>query len=206
MHAFNSLLLALPATILAGGAGAAVIYDDIPDVSIKLGSKASYNLDIDGNSSNDFTFRDASFLDFTSPLDSIDIEGESTNLLSSFLALGDVIDDTVVFNGTQVVATNKAYSHPFQAEVAPKSSFVGLQFASGSDKLFGWARFSRNSDANDVTATLFDIAYEDSGASLRAGDGLSVPAPVPLPASALLLACGLGALGFARRRRVQVAR
>ena len=53
--------------------------------------------------------------------------------------------------------------------------FMGLKFNAGGQTLYGWARVSVKADENGQSFTVFDYAYEDSGAPIRAGEGIVSP-------------------------------
>jgi len=84
---------------------------------------------------------------------------------------------------------------------APGSSgFAGLKISDGPTDIFAWLRFSVSNDAKGfpVDVTLIDWAYEDTGASILAGQTVSA---VPLPGSLGLLAMGVSGLAAFRRRK-----
>ena len=87
----------------------------------------------------------------------------------------------------------------FERIDAEAISYIGLTFDPGDGTRFGFALLQG--------ATLFDFAYEDvagAPASARPGPFAPIPdvAPIPLPASAPLLALAAAGLALLRRRRV----
>ena len=86
----------------------------------------------------------------------------------------------------------------FGAIDSEKISYIGLSFDPGDGTRFGFALLSGR--------TLIDFAYKDvpgESASAQPGPCAPIPdvAPVPLPASAPLLALAAAGLAMLRRRR-----
>ena len=59
---------------------------------------------------------------------------------------------------------------------------------------FGWIRVKYEYDPQELT--IFDFAYDDTGAHITAGDtGATPPNPTPTPGTGLLFGLGLLAMG-----------
>jgi len=87
------------------------------------------------------------------------------------------------------------------------SGFAGFKLNDNGTDIFGWLRFSIENEGPGnpfihegfpVKVTLLDWAYEDTGASILAGQTVSA---VPLPGSLGLLAMGATGLAAFRRRK-----
>jgi len=87
------------------------------------------------------------------------------------------------------------------------SGFAGFKLNDNGTDIFGWLRFSIENEGPGnpfiaegfpVKVTLIDWAYEDTGASILAGQKVSA---VPLPGSLGLLAMGVSGLAAFRRRK-----
>jgi len=80
------------------------------------------------------------------------------------------------------------------------TGYAGLKINDGSTDIYAWLRFNveHNGKGLPVNITLLDWAYEDTGASILAGQ---MPSAVPLPGSLGLLAMGATGLAAFRRRK-----
>jgi hypothetical protein len=75
------------------------------------------------------------------------------------------------------------------------SGYVGFQFQPGATTYYGWARLSVSADLlGNPVATVHEMAYENTGASIATG-------AVPEPSALGLLAAGAAGLAFWRRNR-----
>jgi hypothetical protein len=79
------------------------------------------------------------------------------------------------------------------------TGYAGFGFGDNdlTGPIFAWARVRVDVDATSAKITVFEWAYEDSGAPIRIADTGAVPAP----ATPLLTLLGLGAMGVAAYRR-----
>lgn len=114
---------------------------------------------------------------------------------ASALTLGTLIGDASVFNPGQTVGATEL--------VGGVDRIFGFRFRNegGNSLHFGWARVRLT---NGQPGVLVDYAFNaTAGASIAAGDiGRQI---VPEPATVVLTATGLGALGIVVRRRRRVA-
>jgi hypothetical protein len=184
-------------------AGAAIVYTDIPDVTILRGDPSvSFNIDAFGY--NDFSVLNTSgggpygvgtvqFRGLTGygATDLSNAAKGSTYYVRSFDA-GDLIgpdNPNAQETGSVGVVSLGTFVDP--------NKYGGLKFTGGDGMIhYGWVRFQTNtssSSTTDRTVTVFDFAYETApDTSIEAG-------AVPEPASLGLLAIGAGALAFRRR-------
>ena len=124
----------------------------------------------------------------------------ATGFLKRF-NLNDTIDSSVVGTVSSNPIHNLNFGGANNANWAPGTTgYIGLTFVSDSTTVSGWMQISYNLDGS---LTLYDFAYDASGASIMAGATTSA-VPEPSTYAAMF---GLTALGFAayRRRRRQAA-
>ena len=185
--------LALPVT-----ANASVIYFAGPALSI-TGVGSSTQLDLNGDSLNDFTFS----IGQSGALTSMTVTPLGTSHVAdsggyaALYAPGDLIDASASFVGTpRDLATYKAgpgYAGNWPNDGTP--GYLGLSFDLSGETYYGWAQVGTN--FSSTTLSVYDWAYNDTPAT-----GLDAGVPEP---STLGLFC-LGAAGvLALRRRKQRA-
>ena len=58
--------------------------------------------------------------------------------------------------------------------------FMGVKFKEGNTDLFGWVRLRSHAEKGEQFFTIFDYAYEDNGAAIKAGAGIVSPGSLSL--------------------------
>lgn len=205
---------ALPAAPLVVGAvstaSAAVVYTDVPDLTVSVGQAIFVDFGANGatgsvSTSNfagaDFVFRHAySIADIPKIYFDGASSGGSTDLVNNGLAInlapGTVLPGSNYFSHFQSALNNRGNNDANWA--AGTTGYLGFRINIGSGTGYGWAQVSYNLDNS---LTIRDFAYESSGGSI------SVPAAaIPEPASATALAALLaGSAALLKRRRQPLA-
>jgi len=197
------------AFVFSATADAAVIYSGVQNVGLDT------PVDINGDGIFDVSMTISSFATATSATNTASLNtpnnaafiGQPGGNQVAKLSAGSNISAGALFKFTdgsfRIAFSNTssgfAASGPWNG--APGSSgFAGLKIADGPTDIFAWLRFSVTNDNKGfpVDVTLIDWAYEDTGASILAGQTVSA---VPLPGSLGLLAMGISGLAAFRRRK-----
>ncbi len=117
------------------------------------------------------------------------------------LAPGYTIGSAAPFRASGSMAFYNGYANSQWLNSSP--GFLGLRFMIGGQTVYGWARVSVAPNAPNSTSarniTIFDAAYETSGAPIVAG---AVPEP---STNACIGMLALGAIGLAAHRRRRAA-
>lgn len=200
------------AFVFSASADAAIIYSGTQNIT------SDGVVDVNADGTNDFGFTVSSFNGSSSygyanlnPLagaqfiktNAFDVKKLSSG--STISAGAGVFQDIEgTFRYTVIDSSGSFFEEgPWAGTVAPDttSGFAGIKIDDNGTDIFGWLRFSIENRATDgfpSKVTLIDWAYEDTGASIRAGQTIS---EVPLPGSLGLLAMGASGLAALRRRR-----
>ncbi len=179
---------------LPAAAHASTIYNGSASFSI-TGAGSSASLDINGDSTNDFTFsisvgNGRTFMSVL-PL-GINAVAGSAGLVAMYTP-GDLIDATAPFvTGSNDLASFKSgYIGNWASDGTP--GYMGLSFDLSGSTYYGWAR--AGTDFSTTTLTVYDWAYNDqAGAGLEAG----IPEPTTL---GLFCLGAAGVLALRRRKR-----
>ncbi|MDG3004581.1 PEP-CTERM sorting domain-containing protein [Paludisphaera mucosa] len=210
------LLLAV-AAIGWGGLQTARAELIIRDVNVTLNAAAieSYDLDVDGDGTTDFTFTAAFAPDpaLTVGFDTVDVPRSNSfnNAVvvdqttgdgfptASLLALGDVISSSSLFS-FPFDQSNLFFTitiEPATGNFEGRTGFIGLRFDRGNDVLYGFAQITvkpLDDPVDPLGLTIGFVGYNDA-----AGEAAQI---VPEPSSVVLSVLGgLSLLGFARLRR-----
>jgi hypothetical protein len=175
-------------------AQAAIVYTDVPDVTITQGQGPIY-INLDSVGQNEFAI--AAFLNSVR-VNPYNIGAQSSKVLTSMsyyvnsFAAGAAIGPASAEAGGARFAGRQvgAYFYNFVGT----DKYVGLKWEVGGGNFnYGWARMDVTA-ANNGTATLFGYAYESTpNTAIAAG-------AIPEPTSLALLAAGGGAAALRRRR------
>lgn len=174
---------------------AAIVYTDVPDVTITQGQGPIY-LNLDGVGQNEFAV--AAF-NSSIRVNPYNVGGQQSKVLTSgsyyvnsFLAGVSIGPGAAEASGARF--GGRQVGGDFYNFVGT-GKFVGLKWdIGGGDFQYGWARIDVLPD-NAGTATLFSFAYESTpNTAIAAG-------AVPEPATLSILAAGGGAVALRRRRR-----
>jgi len=194
---------------------AAIIASGSVDQTID--TSASFGLDIDGDSANEFFF-DAlhSKGGAASAVGPPDPDQDSARLSSvvagsswlqgdasgapARLAAAAPIDGTGTFSSQLIdEILSSSFGPGFWQTPYPVSGFVGVRFDLAGSNHFGWIEVTANGPADIV---LNQWAYESqSDTAILAGDTGSGSSGVPIPGTATLMVSAIGALALARARR-----
>jgi len=207
------------AFVFSAAADAAVIYSGTQNIGLNTA------VDIDGDLTNDLSFgiytdtfiggsaATASFKPFNDTVNRVGfIKAPAGSAFTQIqkLGAGDTIGSSAAFNFNlkasfrygQIYTSSNSFTEDGPWSGAPGSSgFAGITIkAAGKPDIYAWLRFELTNNANGVPngITLIDWAYEDTGASILAGQTASA---VPLPGSLGLLAMGASGLAAFRRRK-----
>ena len=194
------------------------------DVNLPIGFSSSFFsspgtlLDIDGDLAFDVRLRGSSSFSSRSSSSRLNATGIGGALVSSgpMLAQGDMVDGTATYvsdvmllsrsSGSRVRCSlfgcyRSGYTNFGGAwstgSAGRYEGFLGVQLTSG---LFGWVQLDVN-DSGNGRITAYGYTTQD-GAAVSAGaiTNIVAPAPVPLPASALMLGGALAGFSWMRRR------
>ncbi len=179
----------------AHDADAAIVYTDVPDVTITQGQGPIY-INLDNAGQNEFAI--AAFLSSVR-VNPYNIGGQSSKVLTSMsyyvnsFATGAAIGPASAEAGGARFAGRQV--GPYFYNFVGTDKYVGLKWDVGGGNFnYGWARVDVTA-ANNGTATLFGYAYESTpNTAIAAG-------AIPEPTSLALLAAGGGAAALMRRRR-----
>ena len=124
-----------------------------------------------------------------------------TGTLAAELVAGALINGASTYTSS---ATPGALS-PGGAWIGGTTGYLGFKFLSGSTTLFGWAQLFIPAGTPSTTnqMRLIDMAFENSGAGIAAGDRGSLPTVPDSGSTLALLAAGCtatAALGWRRRK------
>jgi hypothetical protein len=198
-----------------GPAARAALVSRYLGVTLSAANIDSYDLDVDQNGTNDFTFQAAYVPDptLTVGFDQIKFLFGSNNAVvidtqtndgfppTSLLVPGDTVTPTSLFSGPNDTADLFSYDtiDPQTGNFNGQSGFVGFRFDGAGGEHYGYVQVSVKSlnDPNDpLDMTLGTLVYNDV-----AGQGVQVTA-VPEPGSLLVLAgMGIGISTLSRRRK-----
>jgi hypothetical protein len=200
--------LAAIATASASSAQAAIIVKNTSPVTSDNFTEGDVTWDVDGNGHDDALFKN--YLRGTSTyfgikrlygLGAFGFKGEAVQKLSA----GAMVGPTAVFCTTSV-AFESGRIRMSGGFVSGESALVGFRFTllPGSTTLYGWANITAtNGDSDDDygTFTINHWAYDDTGASILAGQTEAAAVPEPAAYAAGLGGLALGAAALRRRRQ-----
>lgn len=128
--------------------------------------------------------------------------------LAAGVTIGSIAPSGTVF-GRQNDLVNQFYNYNTGAKTGPFSGqwttggigYIGFKFVTSANQTdYGWMRVSFDPNAfshQQVSLTVIDWAYNDSGGSILTGQGL----PIPEPNTVALAFLGAGAFGLALWRQ-----
>jgi hypothetical protein len=206
--AFRAATILLVASGIYQGrpAAASIVYYDLADVLIASQCNASHQLDMNGDSVDDFEIRsfflpglgglDSEWL-VTTPYGASRVLGESrvSLLPSGFIIDGNVSPPPDWLAGADLpIFIGSPSTPPCDPDFVGTTGFLGLEFDITGNTHYGWARLTVHTEFG--IGVLHDYAYEsDPGVGIIAG-------AIPEPSTVLLLSLGgIGLLWRARRRR-----
>jgi hypothetical protein len=191
--------VALAGTAVSEGASATIIFD--PSTSYSAGDTFT----LDGTSSSEIALvfqagmgmmGDDLFLDAPGGMGASTVEfsilsagmmGDDSLVL---LGLGDTVDGSLAFGNEGFLVDNGVVSAPW---LTAMTGYAGFQFDDGTGTtLYGWLELEF--DPTSPEFTVVEWAYDDTGIPIPVGS-------IPEPGVDLLLAVGLSALAFWRKRR-----
>jgi hypothetical protein len=123
------------------------------------------------------------------------------------LSSGQAINGAGIFRAEDVASVNKnQFGTHLHGWAAGGIGFAAFEFVStvSDNRDYGWVRLEYTSGASGLpnSMTVLSWAYDDTGASIIAGDTGSAPsAPEPSTAAMALLAAGAAGVVALRRRR-----
>ena len=173
----------------------AIVYTDVPDVTITQGQGPIY-INLDNAGQNEFAI--AAFLSSVR-VNPYNIGAQASKTLTSmsyyvnsFAAGASIGPGAAESTGARFAGRQVG---PDFYNFVGTDKYVGLKWDIGGGNFnYGWARVDVSA-ANNGTATLFSYAYESTpNAPITAG-------AIPEPSSLALLAAGGGAAALKRRRR-----
>jgi hypothetical protein len=195
---------AAAATVVAGGAQAAIVYSGVVNISIPLnidgvylnlvtGATGTAGASTAGWDINPYSASTLSWFTPSTPSASHGLVrglGTSTTQVDNLFGTGYLIAATgspAPNYGTGTNQTTGATAFVFNSE----NNIVGLRFFNEATGVinYGWMRLGLGASFTDPTRRIVDWAYEDTGAGIIAG--------VPTPGAIALL----GFAGLAGRRR-----
>jgi hypothetical protein len=214
----KSALLAGAALGLPLAANADIKFVDLQQ-TVSSDTNPTFNLDMDGDGTIDFTFTAGPISDTVTPGTGNGYVGTDTNNPTP-LAPGTSIDSTAAFEtGTGVLQTTKQKKFPIDKQKGPWDTsggfqYLGVEFYIGAvnpgDLHYGWINLSactpdKNTNCGSSTdpgvIQINGFAYNTAaGQPIIAGQG-AVPEPSMLP----LLALGAAGLAALRLRRNKAA-
>lgn len=173
----------------------AIVYTDVPDVTITQGQGPIY-INLDNAGQNEFAI--AAFLSSVR-VNPYNIGAQASKTLTSvsyyvnsFAAGSSIGPGAAESSGARFAGRQVG---PDFYNFVGTDKYVGLKWDIGGGNVnYGWARVDVSA-ANQGTATLFSYAYESTpNTPITAG-------AIPEPSSLALLAAGGGAVALKRRRR-----
>ena len=178
-------------------AAGAIVYTDVPDVTITQGQGPIY-LNLDNAGQNEFAIAAFQSSIRVNPYN-IGPQASKT-LTSSTYYVNSFVPGAVIGPGANEAGGARFAGRQVGADFynfVGIDKYVGLKWDIGGGNFnFGWARIDV-SGANNGTATLLSYAYESTpNAPIVAG-------AVPEPSTLALLAAGGGAMALQRRRRTR---
>lgn len=197
----------IAALLSASSANADIILSDDMGWSgftVGDGGVDSYDWDLDSNGTTDLSFNQSlsNYLDIrlngaslaSNGLNSLQALGKSALIASSALTFGPTTTNILwsVFVGGEL-----SYANGF---TSGESTYIGFTFNPSGTDLFGWASVTLTKGTYG-SFTVDNWAYDDSGASILAGQTTAAAVPEPSTSAMGLGALALGAAGLCRWRR-----
>lgn len=196
-----------------GTQSTAAVIDLTQSASVGTGNNDNFqsvSFDISNDGTNDLTLiaDDSTPKDFDESFLTANLAGSdltNVNLLfdapgDSAFEAGDIIDSTL--SGTSLfphLLYNEDGDGSFGGPNA--SGFLGLEVTRNGVEHYAWVALAISGGANNFVLSVTQSGFEDvAGVGIRAGSTDTL-APVPAPASLLLLASGAAGLAALRRRR-----
>jgi len=191
-------------SLVAASADASIVHVDGP-ISVAPGSTANLDWDIDGVGGLDIRFntyagfaRDLNFIAGGGTGALVATNGLRIQNLALGFEVGLTLEPGLAF-ANEIWSIIKATSPlaRFNGFTVDEPGFVGFRFNDGTNDLFGWAKFAVTGPGTLAGITIFEWAYEDSGAPIQVGD----TGAIPEPSSLAMWALGVAGLAAWRRRR-----
>jgi hypothetical protein len=196
---------------MAGVAEATIVHNNGYTGAINLTGSDTATISLDGSTDFEFTLNtgpvtSAFSMILNIPLLDIGFVGNTaaTTDQPAPMVVGANIGPTLAANYTWQLPGLAygffTYSNTPQDFANVGAQYLGVRFDSGGTTVFGWIELNPQTIPSRQLEIL-GWAYEDSGASILAGDTGQAPAPAPEPSGLALLALGFPGLALMRRRR-----